>query len=53
MSEYLLRSNDDHVFRLLSQCTEYFDLRCQLLDDLTSECPHYFTKKPLKVIYKR
>ncbi|XP_036376811.1 ubiquitin carboxyl-terminal hydrolase 24 isoform X3 [Megalops cyprinoides] len=22
--------------RLLSQCTEYFDLRCQLLDDLTS-----------------
>ncbi|KAK2540502.1 Usp24 [Columba guinea] len=24
--------------RLLSQCTEYFDLRCQLLDDLTSEC---------------
>lgn len=22
-------------FRLLSQCTEYFDLRCQLLDDLT------------------
>lgn len=21
--------------RLLSQCTEYFDLRCQLLDDLT------------------
>lgn len=25
--------------RLLSQCTEYFDLRCQLLDDLTSELP--------------
>lgn len=24
-------------FRFLSQCTEYFDLRCQLLDDLTSE----------------
>lgn len=23
--------------RLLSQCTEYFDLRCQLLDDLTSK----------------
>uniref|UniRef100_A0A3P9KIM4 Ubiquitin carboxyl-terminal hydrolase 24 n=1 Tax=Oryzias latipes TaxID=8090 RepID=A0A3P9KIM4_ORYLA len=25
------------VNQLLSQCTEYFDLRCQLLDDLTSE----------------
>lgn len=25
------------LFRFLSQCTEYFDLRCQLLDDLTSE----------------
>lgn len=25
------------LLRLLSQCTEYFDLRCQLLDDLTSE----------------
>lgn len=24
-------------YRLLSQCTEYFDLRCQLLDDLTSK----------------
>ena len=27
--------------RLLSQCTEYFDLRCQLLDDLTSKPIHF------------
>lgn len=25
------------ILRLLAQCTEYFDLRCQLLDDLTSK----------------
>lgn len=25
------------LVRFLSQCTEYFDLRCQLLDDLTSK----------------
>lgn len=30
------------LFRFLSQCTEYFDLRCQLLDDLTSESTAFF-----------
>lgn len=32
------------LFRLLSQCTEYFDLRCQLLDDLTSKPQMHISK---------
>ncbi|KAG2461370.1 UBP24 hydrolase, partial [Polypterus senegalus] len=32
--------------RLLSQCTEYFDLRCQLLDDLTCESCHNSAHSP-------
>lgn len=31
------------LVRFLSQCTEYFDLRCQLLDDLTSEWMNFPT----------
>lgn len=39
------------LFRLLSQCTEYFDLRCQLLDDLTSKLIHiFFSRLDMKTL---